>query len=129
MKIVAILSTTVLPKDGVYKVKTMEKVPDLAGLPHYIGHPATKSIVESLGAVQAPTNLFPGLEPGESALAFSIKQGRSTRRKAGYTTPHQEVNIDDLDVRVITRLDGKYFCPFCGTDTLGAKHCPECGAQ
>ena len=67
MRPVAVLSTTVLPLDGVYSVQTLAagNIPDLAGVPHYIGHPDTKVIVESLGAVQAPSKLFAGLQPGD----------------------------------------------------------------
>lgn len=102
---VAVLSTTVLPLDGTYEVVTIdpERV-DITGVPHYIGHPATKEIVEKLGAVQAKSKLFAGLEPGEVAVCFSIKQGKSTRAKDGFTSPHQEVTTDDLICRVIRRL-------------------------
>jgi len=103
----AVLSTTVLPKDGIYKVSTLEegKTVEIAGIPHYIGHPATKQIVEELGAVPAPSKLFEGLEVGEVALAFAIKQGRSNRARDGFSSPHQEVGFDDLQVRVMERLE------------------------
>ncbi len=102
---VAVLSTTVLPLDGTYEVETIdpERV-DITGVPHYIGHPATKEIVEKMGAVQAESKLFTGLEPGEAAVCFSIAQGKSTRAKDGFTSPHQEVTTDDLICRVIRRL-------------------------
>lgn len=102
----AVLSTTVLPKDGIYSVKTVsfDEVKNLfQGVPHYIGHPATKEIVEKLGAVQAPSNLFEGLNEGEYALVVSIKQGKSNRVKNGFTMPHQDVQLDDLDFRIIYR--------------------------
>ncbi len=110
-KIVAVLSTTVLPIDGTYTVTTLkgeEKehvLSSLKGVPHYIGHPATKEIVESFGAVPAPSKLFEGLQGGEFAVCFSIKQGRSNRKDDGFTSPHQDVTLDDLDVRIIHRLD------------------------
>jgi hypothetical protein len=105
-KVIAILSTTVLPKDGIYAVHQVENLSqiNLQGVPHYIGHPATKQIVESLGAVQAPTRLFTGLEVGETALCFAIAQGKSTRTTQGFTSPHQDVTLDDLAVQVIVRL-------------------------
>jgi hypothetical protein len=104
-KIVAVLSTTVLPLDGVYDVTTVGPASvDIAGVPHYIGHPATKEIVEKLGAVPAETKLFPGLQPGEVAVSFSIAQGKSTRATEGFTTPHQDVAVADLTCRVISRL-------------------------
>lgn len=109
MKPAAVLSTTVLPLDGVYLVRTLSKEEldslDLVGLPHYIGHPDTKAIVEALGAVPAPTKLFPGLQVGEQAVCFPIAQGKSTRATEGFTTPHQSVNLEDLQIRVITRLE------------------------
>jgi hypothetical protein len=104
---VAVLSTTVLPVDGVYRVVTLPpgQIPSLAGVPHYIGHPDTKDIVEGLGAVPAPQKLFPGLAVGEQAVCFSIAQGKSTRAVDGFTGPHQNVSLSDLQVRVITRLE------------------------
>ena len=129
LKFVAVLSTTVLPVDGIYKVESVQECPSIEGVPHYIGHPDTKGIVESLGAVQAESKLFPGLQPGERAVCFPIQQGKSNRAANGFTDPHQSVKLEDLQVRVITRLDGVSFCPFCGTDTLGAWHCPGCGAN
>ncbi len=40
-KFIAVLSTTVLSLDGVYKVETAQEVPELTGVPHYIGRPDT----------------------------------------------------------------------------------------
>ena len=102
----AILSTTVLPVDGVYRVQTLPsgQIPSLVGVPHYIGHPDTQRIVESLGAVPAPTKLFPGLDVGEQAVCFPIQQGKSSRVDLGKTVD-QAVSMDDLQIRVITRLE------------------------
>lgn len=104
---VAVLSTTVLPLDGTYRVETLPPgdIPSLVGVPHYIGHPDTKAIVEELGAVPAQTKLFPGLAVGEQAICFPIAQGKSTRAENGFTSPHQNVSLQDLQVRVITRLE------------------------
>ena len=104
---VAVLSTTVLPVDGVYRVETFPpgEIPSLVGVPHYIGHPDTKTIVEDLGAVPAPQKLFPGLTVGEQAICFPIQQGKSSRAVEGFTTPHQNVDLSDLQIRVITRLE------------------------
>lgn len=106
----AVLSTTVIPLDGVYQVETLPpgQIPSLQGVPHYIGHPDTKAIVEELGAVPAPTKLFPGLQVGEQAICFPIAQGKSTRVVDGFTSPHQEVTLADLQVRVVTRLPEAY---------------------
>jgi len=105
IKPVAVLTTTILPLDGVYAVKRDCSIPDLTGIPHYIGHPATKTIVEQLGAIPAPTKLFPGLQPGEYAVCFAIKQGMSNRKADGFTIPHQDVTIEDLDIRFIYRIE------------------------
>lgn len=103
----AVLSTTVLPLDGTYRVETLPpgQIPSLVGVPHYIGHPDTKQIVESLGAVPAAEKLFPGLQPGEQAVCFPIAQGKSTRAVDGFTSPHQSVDLSDLQIRVIIRLE------------------------
>lgn len=104
---VAVLSTTVLPHDGTYDVYTLSQgdIPDISGIPHYIGHPDTKNIVESLGAIPSPTKLFAGLQPGQSAICFPIHQGLSSRANDGFTSPHQNVDLSMLSVRVITRVD------------------------
>lgn len=106
----AILSTTVLPLDGTYKITTLSEVPDITGVPHYIGHPATREIVENLGAVKAETNLFLGLLPGEQAICFPIQQGVSSRKEEGFSSPHQDISISKLSIRVIIRIDK----PFAG---------------
>lgn len=104
-EVVAILSTTVLPKDGLYDVRTFSAVPVLHGLPHYCGHPATAAIIENLGAIKAESKLFSGLEVGQAAISCSIKQGQSTRAKDGFTSPHQDVTDENLEFRLITRLE------------------------
>lgn len=120
MKLVAILSTTVLPLDGTYSVVRVDAI-DIKGVPHYIGHPATKQIVETLGSVQSESKLFEGLQEGESALACSIKQGQSSRATVGHTEAHQEITIDQLDFRLITRVphyvggEKLYYCGVCGS--------------
>jgi hypothetical protein len=104
MKPVAVLSTTVLPLDGTYSVITVNGGDvNIVGVPHYIGHPDTKAIVEELGAIKAESNLFTGLQVGEMCVCFPIQQGKSTRAEDGFTT-HQAVTMADLSVRVITRL-------------------------
>lgn len=101
--ITAVLSTVVIPLDGIYKVETLSEAPNIQGVPHYVGHPDTKAIVEALGAVPASSKLFTGLQIGESAIAFPIKQGRSNRAQGG-TAINQAVTIEDLDIRLVTRL-------------------------
>ena len=53
---VAVLSTTVLPIDGIYEVRTVDSV-DIIDIPHYINHPDTKKIVEKLGAIPSDNKL------------------------------------------------------------------------
>jgi len=98
------------------------------GCPHYIGHPGTKNIVENLGAIPAESPLFAGLQTGESAVCFPIQQGRSSRSTDWCTTPHQSVRLEDLSIRVITRIDDRC-CTFCEAPMIvGEPHCPRCGA-
>lgn len=105
----AILSTTVIPLDGVYKVGTyggesLEPIKAaIKDVPHYIGHPSTKEIVEGLGAVPAPSKLFTGLLVGQVAYCFSITQGKSDRSQGG-TAINQEVGIGDLTIRIVERI-------------------------
>lgn len=103
MKIIAITSTTILPKDGTYSVGRLDVCPDITRIPHYVGHPSTKEVVEKKGAVLAPNKLFTGLEVGESMICFAIKQGMSDRSQGG-TAVNQEISEDMLDIRVVTRL-------------------------
>jgi hypothetical protein len=53
----------------------------------------------------APTKLFTGLEVGQSAVCFPIKQGLSTRAANGFTTHQAIEEIGMLDVRIMTRIE------------------------
>ena len=99
----AILSTTVLPIDGTYTITTLSNTPIMRDIPHYVGHPDTKKIIEELGAVQSDSKLFLGLRPGESAISCSIKQGLSSRAVDGFSSAHQSVTVDMIEFRRITR--------------------------
>ena len=131
---VAVLPTTVLPLDGLYAVASayaaeaiwpiiecshrlsamvIEALGGLEGrgvrvrfegVPHYIGHPDTKKLIEERGATPAQERLFPGLQVGEAALTVAIKQGRSSRTTLGHTEAHQAVTWEDLEVRVVMRV-------------------------
>lgn len=93
--IVAVLSTSVMPKDGVYSIYTIpRKAVHIEGVPHYIGHPCTKRIIEEMGAVQASNRSFKGLR---------IKHERN-KREHRYTRANQNVTVDDLCFRVLKRL-------------------------
>ena len=122
----AILSTTVLPIDGTYTVTTLSDTPIMRDIPHYVGHPDTKKIIEELGAVQSDSKLFTGLKPGESAISCSIKQGMSNRVIDGFCMAHQTVTIDMLEFRLIARAE---ICGFCGREAriYPLWHCANCG--
>lgn len=103
--IIAILSTSVMPKDGVYKIETVSRHKlTLDSIPHYIGHPCTKKIVESLGAIKAVHSNFKGLRVGESAICCPIRHNKENHRKHRYTRANQFVGVDDLLFRVLTRI-------------------------
>lgn len=107
LKTAAICSSTILPNDGTYRVRRFAAVrtPDFfACVPHYIGHPATKNIIENMGAIPSESKLFTGLEIGQRMITCSIKQGRSNRTGGG-TAINQEVCFDDLDFRVVERIE------------------------
>ena len=103
INLVAVLSTTVIPNDGLYQIQRI-KFTDVTNVLHYIGHPSTKEIVENMGAIQSENKLFTGLEKNENAVCFAIKQGVSSRKELGHTV-HQEINLEDLDIRLITRIN------------------------
>ena len=102
--IVAILSTSVMPKDGLYSIQTIPRTAvHIEGVPHYIGHPCTKKIIEEMGAVQANNRSFRGLRIGEEALCVPIRHDRN-KREHRYTRANQEVTVEDLCFRVLKRL-------------------------
>lgn len=110
INVVAILSTTVVPIDGTYAITTLTGVQralvlqNVENVLHYIGHPDTRTLVEALGSTKAASNLFTGLQVGESCLCLPIKQGMSSRAALGYSTLHQAIaDLDGLDVRILTR--------------------------
>ena len=108
---VAILSTTVLPVDGTYEVLTWvgptplgRDFPREPGMAQYIGHPATKKIVEErFYTMPPPAPLFAGLAVGQAALCVSIQQGRSDRAQGG-TAVNQDVTVNDLIYRLVLRI-------------------------
>ncbi len=109
INVVAILSTSVMPIDGTYTITTLTGnaralvLQNLEHVQHCIGHPDTRTLVEALGASKAPSNLFTGLQVGESCLCLPIKQGMSSRAGLGYTIHQAIADLDGLDVRILTR--------------------------
>lgn len=105
MKLVAILSSAVTPKDGVYRIRTkkFEEVKSLIrGLTHYVGHVSTREFLEDLGAVRSPNPIFHGLKPGESALVVTLK--RNVARELKGFTVGVTVKPEDLRFRILTRV-------------------------
>lgn len=100
----AILSTSVMPKDGIYVIRTVarEKV-DMKGIPHYIGHPCTKKIVEDMGAKPSKSRTFRGLQIGEMAICVPIKHSKN-HREHKFTRANQIVTINDLCFRILKRV-------------------------
>jgi hypothetical protein len=99
-KIVCILSSTVLT-DGTFECSNVPFPKTLVGVPHYVGHPGTKALIEALGAVLAPTKLFGGLEVGESYLAVPLAQNP---REGGYTVDTAVSDVSELTAKLVTRV-------------------------
>lgn len=100
IKFVAILSSTVLT-DGTFECQTIPFPTDLSSVPHYVGHPDTKALIEALGAVQSSEKLFAGLEVGESYLAVPLAKNARTE---GWTTNTAVSSISELTARLVTRI-------------------------
>lgn len=100
-KIVAILSSTVLSGAGTYRYDVLGEMPAVSGISHYIGHPATKFILDGAGAVYVP-GYFSGLKIGES---FLVAQLKDPRKGSAFTTDSPNVGPDDLKWGVVTRIE------------------------
>jgi len=121
--VVAVLSATVLPLDGVYMVDTVYTPEQagvyyfpanlLKGMPHYIGHPDTARFVENLGARPSECKLFAGLQPGEKAVVVSLAPGVSLRAKEGFSAPHVRLTEPkkSLTVRIVERIASQRIGP------------------
>lgn len=99
-KFKAILSSTVLT-DGTFQCETVPFPKDLTGTPHYVGHPATKALIEALGATPAPEKLFRGLEVGQSYLAVPLA---NNPRAEGYTADTAVNDVSQLTAKKVTRI-------------------------
>jgi len=110
----AVLPSTILPMDGTYKVRTLISgdlgdrrtimAANLAGVPSYVGHPATAAILKTCGVVQV-SGLWTGMQIGQSAIVVSLRPHKeATARSTGYTVDQKDVSPDDLVVRLLTRL-------------------------
>ncbi len=100
-QVVAGLSSTVINVKGTYEVEIGLEMPEtLSGLPHYVGHPSTKTLLDALGAEKVP-GLFGGLAIGESFLAFPIVNPRGDGE---WTVDRALASRDELGVTLITRI-------------------------
>ncbi len=100
--VVAALSSTVINRTGQYEVTVGLDLPEsLAGVPHYVGHPSTKAVLDSIGAEKVP-GLFNGLEVGESFLAFPIVNPRGD---AEWTIDRALESRDEIRVTLVTRIE------------------------
>lgn len=80
-----------------------DRMLDLSGVPHYVGHPSTARIAESLGAVDWSDRKFQGLDTGEAALCLVLRPDTPGRTIRG-STVDREVGFDDLEVRLLRRV-------------------------
>lgn len=100
-KVVAALSSTVINVDGQYDVKVGLPMPtDMKDVPHYVGHPSTKAVLDALGAEKVP-GLFDGLKVGESYLAFPIMNPRGDGE---WTVDRALASPDEIRVILVTRI-------------------------
>lgn len=99
--VVAVLSSTVLSKEGTYQYVTFESMPLLPkGIPHYMGHPATRHILDSVGCTYTP-GYFPGLEVGQAYLTCQL---RDPRKGSEFTKDNPNVGMIDLKFGYVRRI-------------------------
>jgi hypothetical protein len=96
----AILSTMLLQADGTYEYKALSDTPEIRDIPHYVGHPATKHLLDQAGAVYVQ-GLFSGLQPGEG---FYVAQLKDPRKGQAFTKDNPNVEPGDLKWGVVRRL-------------------------
>ena len=102
MKPTAILSSTILNVEGTYKAEfvTAESI-IFEGVPSYCGHPNTAAILADLGVTKPETNLFEGLEIGQSFLAVPLMNNPRTE---GHTVHQSIETISELRLTLVTRI-------------------------
>jgi len=85
---------------------SFEEIPfpeDLAGCTHYVGHPATKALLEALGAEPAPTGAkWQGPAVGEVYLAVPLAAANS--RAEGWTKDAAISSVKELRAIRCTRI-------------------------
>ena len=71
------------------------------GVTHFVGHPATKILLESVGLKQDAEKLFSGLKPGESFVAVPL----AVNPREGHITCDQAITAwSQVSVKVVTRI-------------------------
>lgn len=74
---------------------------DLTGSTHYVGHPATRALLEALGATYQPGR-WAGPEIGESYLAVPLAQNA---REGGWTKDVAVADVSELRAIRCTRIE------------------------
>lgn len=97
---VAVLSTTLLQKEGVYQYVALPEAPTVMGIKHYVGHPATRHILDQMGATHAP-GLFLGLQVNQ---AIYVAQLKDPRKGQAFTVDSPNVGPEDLKWGMVIRL-------------------------
>lgn len=70
-----ILSTTLIQADSDVRVRYLTEAPDVTGIPHYVGHPATRALLDAAGAVYTPGKA-PPIAAGEAFLFCRLDDSR-----------------------------------------------------
>jgi hypothetical protein len=101
LKITAVLSSTILT-EGTFKCIECEMPESLYGVPSYVGHPDTASLLSKLGVISMPKwLLFNGLRMGECYLAVPLA---NPDRSTGWTVDQAVKDIKELKVKLVTRI-------------------------
>lgn len=102
MSDVAILSSTVINISGRYDVEVGIPMPEISGLPSYVGHPDTASLLAKLGVEpMLKGSMFNGLEIGQSFIAVPLA---NPNRSEGWTVDQALASLDGLRVTRVTRI-------------------------
>lgn len=96
----AILSSPLGFAGMTLKFEEVEFPISLQGIPHYVGHPATKELLDLLGA-EHTKGLYSGPDVGESFLAVPLNRNP---REEGYTVDTAIDSVKDLRAIKVTRV-------------------------
>lgn len=95
----AILSSPICFSGGTFSADDVP-MPDVTGIPHYVGHPATRALLDAAGAVFTPGR-YAGPEVGESFIAVPLALNP---RAEGYTSDTAVADLSQLRVILVTRV-------------------------